>query len=320
MPSAARRRRAHAAADPGGAGVAHEQFLVRPCSLPHHHHRLAVCGPLFRRLELLSQRVRRGGHPVARPRSPRRRRRQLAFASRHRLCASRTVRIADTSITLQEPFFRADSLTFKLSIPPLIRGIIEANEVECRRPVLRLAGDVAAPGTGKRRRQFPEPERGVADGAIGRQHQLGDRRIPRPGGTPPRPARARGQSACSSARNPTARRRRQIAPGCSGSPGTTPSRANTRVPFPAPRIPSSRAAARRRSRTASILSASAPGFPATARADAARRGKLDGFRIGKLPQRLFAGLLQGLDRLPNDRRFGVAVFRGAPPMQREQRG
>ena len=51
------------------------------------------------------------------------------------------VRIADTSVNLQEPFFRADSLTIKLSIPPMFRGAIEANEIELQRPVLRLALD-----------------------------------------------------------------------------------------------------------------------------------------------------------------------------------
>ena len=53
------------------------------------------------------------------------------------------VRIADTSVNLQEPFFRADSLTVKLAIPPMIRGVLEANEVELARPVLRLAVDGA---------------------------------------------------------------------------------------------------------------------------------------------------------------------------------
>jgi AsmA family len=51
------------------------------------------------------------------------------------------VRIADASSNLREPFFRVDSLAFKLSIAPLFRGIIEANEIEFRRPVLRLARD-----------------------------------------------------------------------------------------------------------------------------------------------------------------------------------
>src|SRR5882672_2569553 len=40
------------------------------------------------------------------------------------------VRIADTSADLQEPIFRADSLTVKLTIPPLLRGAVEANEIE----------------------------------------------------------------------------------------------------------------------------------------------------------------------------------------------
>lgn len=51
------------------------------------------------------------------------------------------VRIADTSVNLQEPFFRTDSLTVKLAIPPMFRGQVEANEIELRRPVLRLALD-----------------------------------------------------------------------------------------------------------------------------------------------------------------------------------
>ena len=51
------------------------------------------------------------------------------------------VRIADTSVNLQEPFFRTESLTIKLSIPPMVRGVVEANEIELQRPVLRLALD-----------------------------------------------------------------------------------------------------------------------------------------------------------------------------------
>jgi len=53
------------------------------------------------------------------------------------------VRIADTSVNLQEPFFRADSLTIKLTVAPLFRGAIEANEVEFQHPVLRLAANDA---------------------------------------------------------------------------------------------------------------------------------------------------------------------------------
>jgi uncharacterized protein involved in outer membrane biogenesis len=49
------------------------------------------------------------------------------------------VRIADASPDVT--FFRADSLSLKLSIPPMFRGIVEANEIEFQRPFLRLALD-----------------------------------------------------------------------------------------------------------------------------------------------------------------------------------
>ena len=49
------------------------------------------------------------------------------------------VRIADASVNLEEPFFRTDSLTVKLSVPPLLKGAVEAHEIEFQRPVLRLA-------------------------------------------------------------------------------------------------------------------------------------------------------------------------------------
>lgn len=51
------------------------------------------------------------------------------------------VRIADASVNLQDPFFRTDSLTIKLAIPPMFRGLVEAHEIELQRPVLRLALD-----------------------------------------------------------------------------------------------------------------------------------------------------------------------------------
>jgi hypothetical protein len=51
------------------------------------------------------------------------------------------VRIADTSAALSEPFFKTESLSIKLSIAPLLRGVVEANEIEFRRPVLRVALD-----------------------------------------------------------------------------------------------------------------------------------------------------------------------------------
>lgn len=49
------------------------------------------------------------------------------------------VRIADTSANLQEPLFRSESLAIKLSIPPMFRGMVEANEIELQRPIVRLA-------------------------------------------------------------------------------------------------------------------------------------------------------------------------------------
>ena len=49
------------------------------------------------------------------------------------------VRIADATPELT--FFKADSLSIKLSIPPMFRGIVEANEIEFQRPFLRLALD-----------------------------------------------------------------------------------------------------------------------------------------------------------------------------------
>jgi uncharacterized protein involved in outer membrane biogenesis len=53
------------------------------------------------------------------------------------------VRIADTSTALSEHFFKAESLSMKLSIAPLLRGVVEANEIEFQRPVLRVALDAA---------------------------------------------------------------------------------------------------------------------------------------------------------------------------------
>jgi uncharacterized protein involved in outer membrane biogenesis len=51
------------------------------------------------------------------------------------------VRIADTGATGGDPLFRADGLTMRLSLGALLRGGLEADEVELRRPVLRLAVD-----------------------------------------------------------------------------------------------------------------------------------------------------------------------------------
>ena len=51
------------------------------------------------------------------------------------------VRVADTSTGLTEHFFKADSVSIKLSIAPLLQGIVEVNEIELQHPVLRLALD-----------------------------------------------------------------------------------------------------------------------------------------------------------------------------------
>jgi uncharacterized protein involved in outer membrane biogenesis len=56
------------------------------------------------------------------------------------------LRIADTAGTTGEPFFRAESFTMRLSVPPLLKGIIEANEIELKQPVLRLAVDAEGGG------------------------------------------------------------------------------------------------------------------------------------------------------------------------------
>lgn len=56
------------------------------------------------------------------------------------------LRIADPTGATGEPFFRADSFTMRLSVPPLLKGIIEANEVVLEKPFLRLAVDAEGGG------------------------------------------------------------------------------------------------------------------------------------------------------------------------------
>ena len=51
------------------------------------------------------------------------------------------LRIADTVNETGEPLFRADSFTMWLSVPPLLRGVLEARAVELKKPVLRLVVD-----------------------------------------------------------------------------------------------------------------------------------------------------------------------------------
>jgi hypothetical protein len=59
------------------------------------------------------------------------------------------VRIADVGAMQGEPFFRAESFTLWLSVPPLLRGAIEANDVELEHPVLSLAVDERGVGNWK---------------------------------------------------------------------------------------------------------------------------------------------------------------------------
>ena len=56
------------------------------------------------------------------------------------------VRLADPTGQTGEPFVSADSFTMKLSGPALLRGVLEANEIELDRPELTLALDNAGGG------------------------------------------------------------------------------------------------------------------------------------------------------------------------------
>lgn len=56
------------------------------------------------------------------------------------------VRLADPTGQTGEPFVRADSFTMRLSGPALLRGVLEANEIELDKPELTLAFDNAGSG------------------------------------------------------------------------------------------------------------------------------------------------------------------------------
>ncbi len=56
------------------------------------------------------------------------------------------VRISDSGAALGEPFFRAEAFTLWLAPTPLLRGAIEATELELDKPVLRLAIDAEGRG------------------------------------------------------------------------------------------------------------------------------------------------------------------------------
>ncbi len=51
------------------------------------------------------------------------------------------LRVADTASTSGDPLFRADSLTMRLSVGALLRGALEADQVDLQRPTLRLSVD-----------------------------------------------------------------------------------------------------------------------------------------------------------------------------------
>lgn len=51
------------------------------------------------------------------------------------------IRIADTTGDGGDSFFRTESFTMWLSVPPLLQGVLQAHDVELRRPVLKLAAD-----------------------------------------------------------------------------------------------------------------------------------------------------------------------------------
>lgn len=53
------------------------------------------------------------------------------------------LRIADTSGVTGAPLFSADNFTMWLSVPPLLKGVLEARRVELDKPVVRLAVDRA---------------------------------------------------------------------------------------------------------------------------------------------------------------------------------
>ncbi len=53
------------------------------------------------------------------------------------------LRIADTTGVTGAPLFSADNFTMWLSVPPLLKGVLEARRVELEKPVVRLAVDRA---------------------------------------------------------------------------------------------------------------------------------------------------------------------------------
>jgi uncharacterized protein involved in outer membrane biogenesis len=61
------------------------------------------------------------------------------------------VRIADAP-GISGPFVRADRFTLWLSVPPLLRGVVEARKIEIRNPELRLRFDTDRAAIGQHSR------------------------------------------------------------------------------------------------------------------------------------------------------------------------
>ncbi|MEQ1710277.1 MAG: AsmA family protein, partial [Hyphomicrobium sp.] len=59
-------------------------------------------------------------------------------------CATRAF---GTTCGTGEPFFRADAFTLRLSVPPLLRGVLEANEIDWKRPRLILSATAEGRGS-----------------------------------------------------------------------------------------------------------------------------------------------------------------------------
>lgn len=57
------------------------------------------------------------------------------------------VGIADTTGLTGEPIFRAETFTMWLSVPPLLKGVMEARQVELKRPIVTVAVDAQGRGS-----------------------------------------------------------------------------------------------------------------------------------------------------------------------------
>ncbi|MCH9806831.1 MAG: AsmA family protein [Alphaproteobacteria bacterium] len=56
------------------------------------------------------------------------------------------LRLADTTGIAGAPLFKIDSFKMWLAVPPLLKGLVEANKIELQRPVLALAADAEGKG------------------------------------------------------------------------------------------------------------------------------------------------------------------------------